>query len=156
IITRFGLFTQKDTLASAAIFAVLIFALATVQDVGQNLGRTFHAIGDSSYSIYLLHFPLQITLILAARTGILPINYFTQGGWCFFFALLMSLSVISYYKFESPVQAWLRGRLLSRRRPQASATVPQGVATVSAAGPNVSSAAAIIATTREAESSGPS
>jgi peptidoglycan/LPS O-acetylase OafA/YrhL len=80
--------------------------------LGDRAARWATAAGNATYSSYLLHFPLQMTLMLAAA----------GSGWripresaLFFLAYLvvsMALGVITYRLFEMPAQNGLRRLLL--------------------------------------------
>ena len=73
-------------------------------------------IGNMSYSSYLLHFPLQlIFLAVVLFSGINPRALVSPWTFCLFFALLIPLSLASYYKFERPMQDTLRSKLISNR-----------------------------------------
>ena len=81
--------------------------------LGETLrGRSYAALGvlgDISYSTYLIHFPMQLTLaLLAARFALEP-QFFLQG-WVMgaFYAVLIGLGWLSYRYFERPLQSLLR------------------------------------------------
>lgn len=64
-------------------------------------------LGQISYSVYLIHFPMLLALFLAKRhlDVIVPAGSLAQFG--IFFALLLGLSYLSWRFFEVPMQAWL-------------------------------------------------
>jgi len=68
-------------------------------------------LGDISYSTYLIHFPMQLTLALIATRLALKPDFFMQG-WVMiaFYAVLIALGTASYRFFERPVQHWIRRR----------------------------------------------
>jgi len=84
-------------------------------------GRRFTRLaflGDISYSTYMIHFPMQLALVLLAlRAGLAP-AFFMQG-WVMlaFVAALIALGSLSYFRFEKPVQDWLRKGLSRRPAP---------------------------------------
>ena len=75
-------------------------------------GRSYAALGflgDISYSTYLIHFPMQLTLALVAARFALEPQFFMQG-WVMlaFYAVLIALGWLSYRYFERPLQSLLR------------------------------------------------
>ena len=99
---------------SAVLFPISILTLAIAETYRGSLGARIGFIGDISYSSYLLHFPLQLFFIL-----VLP--YFNFGKEVFlskvffivFFAVLIGLSLLSYHKFERPMQKLIRNKFKS-------------------------------------------
>ncbi|WP_331270964.1 acyltransferase family protein [Magnetospirillum fulvum] len=72
----------------------------------------FCSLGNLTYSSYMIHFPLQIFVILALeRLGINPEIYSHWATAVGFLLFLFLLSHASYVFFEHPVQNWLRSRL---------------------------------------------
>ena len=96
------------------IFAVVPLTLAALALHEQVLGGRYQRIsflGDISYSSYLLHFPLQLGLVLLAlRFGWQPVQF--MNGWALggFYAVLIALSAGSYRFFERPLQSLIRDR----------------------------------------------
>jgi peptidoglycan/LPS O-acetylase OafA/YrhL len=92
-----------------------VLSLALYESVSARRFTRLAFLGDISYSTYMLHFPLQLLVVLMAlRLGLAP-AFFMQG-WVMlaFLALLIALAALSYRYFEKPMQDVLRGR---RRRP---------------------------------------
>lgn len=106
----------RDTMLDVLTFPALVLFLATVQSIRPNSGKNVRVIGDITYSTYLLHFPLQLGLLLLAKMGWVHIDYAQPAAWWLFFAFLLLISVPSYYLFERPVQVVLRNALLGIRR----------------------------------------
>ena len=70
--------------------------------------------GNLTYSSYLLHFPLQLTLaILVAASGIFPP---LTSPWFLaaYLAVTLGAATLSYRYFELPAQHWIRQRALKR------------------------------------------
>jgi peptidoglycan/LPS O-acetylase OafA/YrhL len=75
-------------------------------------GRSYAGLGflgDISYSTYLIHFPLQLSLALIAGRLALTPQFFMQS-WVMgaFYAVLIGLGAASYHFFERPLQSHLR------------------------------------------------
>ena len=90
----------------------LVLFLASAQTRVPFAGRRIRLIGDITYSTYLLHFPIQLTVLLLIKAGLLSINFSEPTAWLIFFAALIGLSSASFHFFEMPVQRLLRKRLL--------------------------------------------
>jgi peptidoglycan/LPS O-acetylase OafA/YrhL len=93
-------------LVTLALFPLTVLYLAALEAKRGPTLRGLSWLGDISYSVYLLHFPLQL---LAA--SLLPVEAF-KSAWIMagFFAVLIPASLASHHGFERPVQRWLRSR----------------------------------------------
>jgi peptidoglycan/LPS O-acetylase OafA/YrhL len=76
----------------------------------------FGFLGDISYAVYLLHFPMMLVLALLGIYFGLGTAFLMQG-WVLlvFLTALIGLSALVHYRFERPMQLLLRGGL-SRAR----------------------------------------
>lgn len=105
----FNLFT------TAFLFPLTILLFALIETYRGHLGRRVSFLGKISYSVYLLHFPLQ--LIIIVLTGILGVEstfFYTKTSMILFFFVLIPLSLSSYRFFERPAQELIRSKLLAR------------------------------------------
>ena len=86
-----------------------VLALALREQVRGRSYAGLGFLGDISYSTYLIHFPMQLTLALIAGRLALEPQFFMQG-WVMlaFYAVLIALGAASYYFFERPMQSLLR------------------------------------------------
>ena len=91
------------------VFPYLVLLLGLIETIRPVRARTLRLLGDCSYSIYLLHFPLQLfTVICLDAAGVgravfgRPLTFVL---WC---ALLFGVSALSHYGFEKPVQRRIR------------------------------------------------
>lgn len=73
--------------------------------------------GDSTYATYLVHFPLQIVIILALDAFGLP-RTVAASWWffCLFFGALLAVSLVVFRYFERPAQTWLRRLLVPAKQ----------------------------------------
>lgn len=103
---------DEPDLLTVVIFPLCILALALAEflrpEVFARVARLTR-LGQLSYSVYLIHFPLQLFLMIAiARLGIDARIFYTPLALFVFFATLIVLGLVSHYQFEMPVQRWLR------------------------------------------------
>lgn len=89
-----------------------ILLLAALQSVRQELGRGLRLVGDITYSTYLLHFPIQLGLILLVKSKIAVIDFMNPIVFLLFFGLVLAASIPTYYRFERPMQRLCRRWLL--------------------------------------------
>jgi peptidoglycan/LPS O-acetylase OafA/YrhL len=106
-------FGPSVLLLDVALYPSAILALAFFQTFHSKAGRPLRAIGDISYSTYLIHFPLQLIILLTFSLGMMSFNFYDPPVFAMFFFLLFFLSCISYYGFERPAQQAIRKRMLS-------------------------------------------
>jgi peptidoglycan/LPS O-acetylase OafA/YrhL len=65
--------------------------------------------GCISYSSYMLHFPLQMTLLMITESlGMSRDFYCTSLSLLIFYSILIAFSLASYHWLECPAQRWLR------------------------------------------------
>jgi peptidoglycan/LPS O-acetylase OafA/YrhL len=91
------------------LFALTICSLVLLEIDKRISMRPISWIGDITYSSYLLHFPLQLTFGLAVAYGLLEKNFYLHTSYLVLFLLvLIWLSLITYRKFEMPMQKIIR------------------------------------------------
>lgn len=131
VVMNFGIGTELPRfLAFGVPAAVMLLGLIGCEDaVRRHRVRLFEIIGDSSYSLYLLH-PFVLSGVSAALkfvdTRILPINGI--AGAVLFGAVSLSVSIIladlSFRFFEKPVGRFLNGHS-KRKRSDAPYTIAE-------------------------------
>ncbi len=68
-------------------------------------------LGDISYSTYMVHFPMQLTLaLLALHFGWKPADFMSGLTMILFYGGMILLGALSYRYFERPMQALIRGK----------------------------------------------
>ena len=99
--------------ASLAMFpAAILLAQLAVRPRTERGAAAIRFVGNLTYASYLIHFPLQIAIILVLEAaGIAPADLF-YGPWLLlaYLVLALGLSVPVFYGFERPAQHWLRSR----------------------------------------------
>ncbi len=105
---------DEPDLLTVVLFPCGILALALAEfltpAIFARVARVTH-LGELSYSVYLIHFPLQLALMLViGRLGIDARVFYSPLALVAFFVTLIALGLFSHYQFEMPLQRWLRAR----------------------------------------------
>ncbi len=91
------------------LFPLTILSLALIENFRGSLGKRFSFIGDISYSSYLIHFPLQLLIYIAATYLKFSTSvFYTSWFMISYFILLLLICYGSYRYFEMPAQKFLR------------------------------------------------
>jgi peptidoglycan/LPS O-acetylase OafA/YrhL len=99
--------------AAGVLFPLTIFILASWEISVSFPVKTSRLIGSISYSAYLLHFPLQLCIvIIVTHLGIGRWVFYSSTSLTCMFAVLIPLSLLAHRYFERPAQAILRTKLL--------------------------------------------
>jgi peptidoglycan/LPS O-acetylase OafA/YrhL len=86
-----------------------VLSLALYERLGRLSLDRLSWLGDISYALYLLHFPLLLSAAILTVTGVLPSHIMeTAAGFIGFFALLIVVSIAVHRAFERPAQTFLR------------------------------------------------
>lgn len=89
---------------------VLALALSeAVLNLFPNFYKKTTYLGDISYSVYMVHFPLQTACALTAvYIGLQPAFFMHWWAMAGFYAVLLALASLSYRTYEKPMQKWIR------------------------------------------------
>ena len=107
----------KNYIVRALLFPTVILFLALLQYIKNGLGEKISILGDLTYSIYLLHFPLTLILVgIAQYKGYLFEFGTLFANLCFviYFTMLIFTSHIVHKKFEVPAQKYIRDRFINK------------------------------------------
>jgi peptidoglycan/LPS O-acetylase OafA/YrhL len=101
------------------LFPLTVLSLTVIETNKGFTGKIFSIIGDISYSVYLIHFPLQLVFYAVAR-GFTQDDAIFYSSWFMvaFFAVLLPLAWASYHYFELPMQKYLRRSVNFRKTPE--------------------------------------
>jgi exopolysaccharide production protein ExoZ len=124
-VMQLGLLLKWTILLYGLASSLIIFGLVRAEDKGTIIGnqRWLQLLGDSSYALYLIHYPL--ISILLKLSLFLQLNKFGAIGAIIAYIAIFSACLISAVVFhlwiEKPVVAYLRSRLGTGRLSQQKA-----------------------------------
>ena len=98
--------------ASLVMFpAAILFAQFAIRPRSVRTCAAIGAVGNLTYASYLIHFPLQIAIMLVLESQGIPAGSLFYGPWLLtvYLVLVLGLSGPVFHGFERPAQAWLRG-----------------------------------------------
>jgi Predicted acyltransferases len=102
-------FWRYTFLPAVFMFQMTILTLAVAETRRGTMGKRISYLGDISYSVYLLHFPIQLsTLTTAIYLRVSREVFYNYYVFFCFFVLLLIASIISHYYFERPAQNYIR------------------------------------------------
>jgi peptidoglycan/LPS O-acetylase OafA/YrhL len=114
---------ELPDLAIIAYMAILVFCVSGDIRVSPAIQRWIETAGNLTYSSYLLHFPLQLLIVLGFAMVGSPVPFYDPTFFAAFIAVTLVASRLTYLYFEAPAQDMIRDRLLSRSEVGASTSL---------------------------------
>jgi len=115
-ITNINLLQEQKIILYGVASSLMIFGLVKAEDKGRVVGDYYwiQILGKSSYSLYLIHFPL--ISILCKLSLLIYLNKLGLIGaaisYISIFALCLISSVVFYLWIEKPTGAYLQSRFI--------------------------------------------
>jgi peptidoglycan/LPS O-acetylase OafA/YrhL len=91
---------------------ILLFCLSREITVPASIQNVVEAAGNMTYSSYLLHFPIQLVIVLGFAMASAPIPFYEETFFGVFIATTLLASYVTYHRFEAPAQNLIRNLLL--------------------------------------------
>jgi len=88
-------------------FPLIIINLSVLQFYFKNMGKSLQIFGDISYTIYLVHLPIQMLFSIIDK-NIIQIDFDNNFIFILFFLIIFIFSIIVYKFFELPLKNKLR------------------------------------------------
>ena len=111
-ITNFDTVIQKIILLTF-IFPSLINCLFLINNKLPYAGKNLSILGDISYSIYLLHFPIILTTLLIFNFFNFKLDFNLPIFFTSYLIITIFISIIVYKFFETPLKDKIRIKLLN-------------------------------------------
>jgi peptidoglycan/LPS O-acetylase OafA/YrhL len=96
---------------------LLLFCLSRSIATPKWAQATIEAAGNMTYSSYLLHFPLQLTVMLGFALAGRPVPVYSGALLAVYLLTTLLLSYFTYRLFEMPAQRFIRSSLLGDKKP---------------------------------------
>ena len=90
------------------IFPLLIIILFWIQDLNKKIGEKISLIGDISYSLYLIHLPIQILIFGVLQFNNIKLDFNSKIYFLSYIIIVTTISLLSYFYFEKPMQRFFR------------------------------------------------
>jgi len=122
---------SRNTFFRTIISPVTVLALALSETTKGSLKVKWTLVlGNASYALYLIHFPLMVLFFIVVDTlGISREVFHSPFTLLIFYAVLIPLSILTHYYFELPLQEMFRKRLLRKPAPGLVTVVKNQVTT---------------------------
>jgi peptidoglycan/LPS O-acetylase OafA/YrhL len=94
--------------STVVLFTSLIVFFATIDEIFPRYFKKIILFSSTSYSIYLIHFPLQLIILILFEKYLFNLEIFKNLIIFFIFILILQIiSIFSFKYFESPVRKYI-------------------------------------------------
>jgi len=110
-------YLATNTFFRTIVSPVTVLVLAMAETIKSGIrARWTQLLGNSSYCLYLIHFPLMVAAAVLVNALGLPKTVFQSPLTLLsFYVVLITLSILGHHYFELPVQQTLRQKLIKKR-----------------------------------------
>jgi peptidoglycan/LPS O-acetylase OafA/YrhL len=88
---------------------ILLFCLSREIRLPQVMQSTIVAAGNMTYSSYLLHFPIQLAIVVCFAAAGRPVPLYSGALFAVYLLTTLLLSYVTFRFFEAPAQRLIRG-----------------------------------------------
>ena len=96
---------------------ILLFCLSREIKLPRLAQSTIAAAGNMTYSSYLLHFPLQLAIVLCFAAAGRPVPIYSGALFAVYLLTVLLLSYVTFRFFEAPAQDFIRNAFRPAREP---------------------------------------
>ena len=124
VVGPFVVFLLRDRLDDFAMplfvtyTPILLFCLSREISLPRLLQRAIEAAGNMTYSSYLLHFPLQLVIVLCFALAGRPVPVYGGALFTVYLLTTLLLSYFTFRYFEAPAQRFVRAAFNTERATQ--------------------------------------
>jgi peptidoglycan/LPS O-acetylase OafA/YrhL len=112
---RYGLLNQGDFILVLLLFPVAIGSVANSHYCNSLLSiKPLAFLGTISYSIYLIHFPVQLLFYLLIQKTI-SLNFAAPSSFFIYLSCVILISTLVYYTIERPCVQFAKNRKAASR-----------------------------------------
>jgi peptidoglycan/LPS O-acetylase OafA/YrhL len=97
-----------DILLFVGLTPILLFCLSRKIDFPHPVQAVIVAAGNMTYSSYLLHFPLQLAIVLCFALSGRPVPVYSGALFAIYLLTVLLLSYFTFRYFEAPAQRFIR------------------------------------------------
>jgi peptidoglycan/LPS O-acetylase OafA/YrhL len=105
-------FQVIDWMFLLAYTPILLFCLSCKITLPAMAQKLLEAAGNMTYSSYLVHFPMQLLIVLGCAKAGIPVPFYNGLFFATFVGSTLLISYFTYRYFEAPAQTFLRNNLL--------------------------------------------